>query len=404
MEEKIVADYAEGLTQVQLCEKYSISKRKLDKIFKSHKVVTRQGRIKTGQNILCKTCNIEFYAAKNKIKEGVNNFCSKECYNNFHQCAWEQKCKCCGEIFTTSRKTSIYCSRECYKKDFTPINFDKLSKQGNIQLTKCDKPIHYDSSYELRRLYQYELNEDVIKFERCVDKIKYFYDGRWRFYHPDFKVFYKDRIVVEEIKGYIGNLEISKFKAGKSFYTELGIEYKIVTINTLETDNLIPPLINVRQTDDFVYTKSDKIYTYLSMLIMYSKMATCIRNKVACFIFSKSDFNDDSHGDFFLGQGYNTGVCKSLEAGKCQCKHAEQVAFEDFETSSIFEKFKDVEKTVLLTLSPCFSCAKLLLANNVKEVYYISFYRDSSGIRFLKKNGITCTSYKDYFNERIKNA
>lgn len=40
---------------------------------------------------------------------------------------------------------------------------------------------------------------------------------------------------------------------------------------------------------------------------------------------------------------------------------------------------------LILTHSPCFDCAKLILAAGIKEVYYETEYRDISGIEFLNK-------------------
>jgi len=44
--------------------------------------------------------------------------------------------------------------------------------------------------------------------------------------------------------------------------------------------------------------------------------------------------------------------------------------------------------TMFITHSPCMECAKSIYGAGIKEVYFKNFYRDDSGIIFLKKCGI----------------
>ena len=46
--------------------------------------------------------------------------------------------------------------------------------------------------------------------------------------------------------------------------------------------------------------------------------------------------------------------------------------------------------TLYVTLSPCKECAKLIVQAGIKMFLYISEYRDTTGIEFLKKTGIDC--------------
>ena len=43
--------------------------------------------------------------------------------------------------------------------------------------------------------------------------------------------------------------------------------------------------------------------------------------------------------------------------------------------------------TLYLTLSPCKECAKLIHQSGIKRLVYIKEYKDSSGLKFLKKAG-----------------
>ena len=44
--------------------------------------------------------------------------------------------------------------------------------------------------------------------------------------------------------------------------------------------------------------------------------------------------------------------------------------------------------TLYLTLSPCKDCAKLIHQSGIKRLVYIKEYKDSSGLKFLKKAGV----------------
>ena len=41
-----------------------------------------------------------------------------------------------------------------------------------------------------------------------------------------------------------------------------------------------------------------------------------------------------------------------------------------------------------ITLSPCYSCAKLIIQSGVKEVVFLTEYRDTGGLFLLRKSGV----------------
>lgn len=46
------------------------------------------------------------------------------------------------------------------------------------------------------------------------------------------------------------------------------------------------------------------------------------------------------------------------------------------------------ECSMIITDSPCYECAKLMIQSGIKEVYYLREYRIKDGIKFLKECGI----------------
>ena len=50
--------------------------------------------------------------------------------------------------------------------------------------------------------------------------------------------------------------------------------------------------------------------------------------------------------------------------------------------------------TMFITHAPCLDCAKLIYQSGIGSVLYRDTYRDTSGITFLEKSGITVTQVK----------
>jgi dCMP deaminase len=68
------------------------------------------------------------------------------------------------------------------------------------------------------------------------------------------------------------------------------------------------------------------------------------------------------------------------------------------ETNAIAKLAKSNESgmgaTMFITHAPCLDCAKLIYQSGISSVLYRNSYRDTSGIAFLEKSGITVTQIK----------
>lgn len=68
------------------------------------------------------------------------------------------------------------------------------------------------------------------------------------------------------------------------------------------------------------------------------------------------------------------------------------------ETNAIAKLAKSNESglgaTMFITHAPCLDCAKLIYQSGIGSVLYRNAYRDTSGITFLEKSGITVTQIK----------
>jgi dCMP deaminase len=63
------------------------------------------------------------------------------------------------------------------------------------------------------------------------------------------------------------------------------------------------------------------------------------------------------------------------------------------ETNAIAKLAKSTESgmgaTLFVTHAPCLDCAKLVFQSGINSVYYRNSYRDTSGVEFLSKAGVT---------------
>jgi dCMP deaminase len=68
------------------------------------------------------------------------------------------------------------------------------------------------------------------------------------------------------------------------------------------------------------------------------------------------------------------------------------------ETNAIAKLAKSNESgmgaTMFVTHAPCLDCAKLIYQSGIGSVLYRDAYRDTSGVTFLEKSGVTITQVK----------
>ena len=134
--------------------------------------------------------------------------------------------------------------------------------------------------------------------------------------------------------------------------------------------------------------------------IVYMNMASCLkdlsfatRSKVGCIIVSSDDQ--------IIAQGYN-GMPKGFPN---ECEHLDEngnlVTNDEVlhaESNAIAKCAKWISSTegatLYVTLSPCFDCSKIIIQAGIKRVCYCEEYRDTTGIDFLRNNGIQVDQIK----------
>lgn len=122
-----------------------------------------------------------------------------------------------------------------------------------------------------------------------------------------------------------------------------------------------------------------------------AKRSTCPRKSVGAIIAREGRV---------LSMGYNgapsglphclsDGCIEGPDGGCIRTQHAEANAIAFAARVGIKVEGADLWTTV----SPCLSCAKVIINAGIKSVYYLNPYRDTSGIDLLNQAGINTARY-----------
>jgi dCMP deaminase len=145
-----------------------------------------------------------------------------------------------------------------------------------------------------------------------------------------------------------------------------------------------------------------KIAVYRKILEEISTLSTSSRLKVSC-IFLKKDFTKIAsfgyNGNYFNAPiNEETGTEEeSLEAGKDGFIHAEQNAL------AKFREYDPENYIVLITHSPCKSCAKLLVNSGFRWIYWLEDYRETIHLETIfKRCGVGNGNMEKFEEDYIK--
>ena len=144
----------------------------------------------------------------------------------------------------------------------------------------------------------------------------------------------------------------------------------------------------------------DEYFMKLARVVM--KRADCIRGPRAAIIVKdyriiSTGYNGTPHGIKNCSEG-GCVRCYKRESGEikryqkeesCICIHAEQNAIIQAAYLGISTK----DAIIYLTLSPCSSCAKMIINSGIKRVVYKNSHHDKEGIELLKKAKIDVISF-----------
>lgn len=138
--------------------------------------------------------------------------------------------------------------------------------------------------------------------------------------------------------------------------------------------------------------------------IVISKRSTCLFYEVGAVLFVAGDsvslsdgYNGASKGDVdprFAGCARIIDGKLQKGAGLCRGSHAELNAINNLSTGTI--QMEDLE--MMITLHPCFSCAKQIVNKGIRRVHYIWEYgRDEPVTEYLERLGVEVKQYGSTF-------
>ncbi len=122
--------------------------------------------------------------------------------------------------------------------------------------------------------------------------------------------------------------------------------------------------------------------SYMKMAVEWGKNSYCNRNKVGALIVKDGSIVSDG----FNGTASNTDNNCEDENGNTHwyVLHAEMNCITKLAKNSN----SSIGATLYVTLSCCRECSKLILQSKIARVVYLEEYRDTSGIDFLRSNGV----------------
>ena len=128
---------------------------------------------------------------------------------------------------------------------------------------------------------------------------------------------------------------------------------------------------------------------YLRMAYEWSKLSYCKRRQVGALIVKDK---------MIISDGYNgtpsgfENFCEDEEGyTKWYVLHAEANAI--LKVASSTQSCKGA--TLYITMSPCQQCSKLIHQAGITRLVYHHEYKDNSGVKFLKKAGVTITHIEE---------
>ncbi|OIP65182.1 MAG: hypothetical protein COV32_00045 [Candidatus Yonathbacteria bacterium CG10_big_fil_rev_8_21_14_0_10_43_136] len=147
------------------------------------------------------------------------------------------------------------------------------------------------------------------------------------------------------------------------------------------------------------YVRPSHLDVFAQQAIVASERPTCMFYEVGAIIFAdgshflSSGYNGPSRGDVNPREaGCARVVNGKLEQGKgfCRGSHAELNAINNLTANTLGMN----DLSMIVTLHPCFSCAKQMVNKGIKKVYYIWEYRREEFVtEYFRGRGVEVIKY-----------
>lgn len=128
----------------------------------------------------------------------------------------------------------------------------------------------------------------------------------------------------------------------------------------------------------------------MSTALLASLRASCRRGQVGCALVRDNRIIATSYNGSLPSSTHCNDTC-DLNISCKKTLHAEQnlIAF------CAKQGIKTMDTILYITMSPCYSCSKVLVQAGIKEVVYLKEFRENLGLTLLEKHGIKLTKYDE---------
>lgn len=139
---------------------------------------------------------------------------------------------------------------------------------------------------------------------------------------------------------------------------------------------------------------------YMDIAHVVARRGNCLRRQVAAVLVSENrivstGYNGTPRGLKNCFDGGCPRCAGSSPSGRgldeCRCSHAEENAI----AQAAYHGIALRGATLYVTLSPCLTCARMIVSSGITEVVYEDDYSvNSGGKALLKEAGVKCRRYK----------
>lgn len=160
------------------------------------------------------------------------------------------------------------------------------------------------------------------------------------------------------------------------------------------------------KTKQAVDSRPDWDTYYMDIAHVVARRSNCVRRQVAAVIVNENRIVSTGYNGTPRGiQNCFEGGCPRCAGddpsgsalGDCLCSHAEENAV----AQAAYHGIALRDSVLYVTLSPCLTCARLIIGAGIREVVYEDKYALQKEVRtLLKQAGVKCRQYRRGKNSR----
>lgn len=140
--------------------------------------------------------------------------------------------------------------------------------------------------------------------------------------------------------------------------------------------------------------KPEELVVYMQTAYNFASLSKAVRHKVGAVLVTKQGVVIPGVNGTVTG---TDNACEYTEQGLLVTKPTVLHAELNCILKAAKEGVSCVDATLLVTLSPCLSCAAMIAQSGIKQVYYAEQYRIPEGVEFLESCGVEVEQIQGLF-------